>query len=107
MVLDTEKTEEQRECHMAWNAWKRCCKKVDSQGEHFTSIHDPFLRHPIHHQSQLAIGWSETSAKSGDEPAQEDHTYKLTPEEKEKIQKDSGNLTLNKAGKKCAYEASI
>ena len=27
------KTEEQKEYHMAWNAWERCCKKVDSQGE--------------------------------------------------------------------------
>ena len=26
------KTEVQREYHIAWNAWKRCCKKVDSQG---------------------------------------------------------------------------
>ena len=25
------KTEVQREYHLAWNAWKRCCKKVDSQ----------------------------------------------------------------------------
>ena len=30
------KTEVQREHHLAWNAPKRCCKKVDSQGEHFT-----------------------------------------------------------------------
>ena len=30
------KTEEQKEYHMAWNAWKRCCKKIDSQGEHLT-----------------------------------------------------------------------
>ena len=29
---------------MAWNAWKRCCKKVDSQGEHFTGTHDRFLK---------------------------------------------------------------
>ena len=28
------KTEEQKEYHVEWNAWKRCCKKVDSQGEH-------------------------------------------------------------------------
>ena len=34
------KTKEQIEYQMAWNAWKRCCKKVDSQGEHFTGIHD-------------------------------------------------------------------
>ena len=43
MVLDMAKTEEQKEYHVAWNAWKRCCKKVDSQGGHFTGIHDRFL----------------------------------------------------------------
>ena len=32
------KTEVQREYHLASNAWKRCCKKVDSQGEHFTGV---------------------------------------------------------------------
>ena len=36
-------TEVQKEYHLAWNAWKRCCKKVDSQGGHFTGIHDRFL----------------------------------------------------------------
>ena len=39
-------TEEQKEHHTAWNAWKRCCNKVDSQGEHFTGIRDRFLRDP-------------------------------------------------------------
>ena len=53
------KTEVQREYHMAWNARKRCCKKIDSQSEHFTSIHDRFLRDPVFRESQLAIGWSE------------------------------------------------
>ena len=48
------KTEEQKECHIAWNAWKRCCKKVDSQGGHFTGIHDRYLRDPVivNHNSQ-------------------------------------------------------
>ena len=73
------KTEVQREYHMAWNAWKRCCKKVDSQGEHFTGIHDRFLRDPFYRESQLAIGWSEQKCKEWDELAKEDHTYKLTP----------------------------
>ena len=41
------KTEVQREYHLVWNAWKRCCKKVDSQGEHFTGIHDRFLRYHL------------------------------------------------------------
>ena len=51
--------DQRTEYHTAWNAWKRCCKKVDSQGEHFTNIHDRFLRDPIYRESQLAIGWRE------------------------------------------------
>ena len=47
------KVKVQREYHMAWNAWKTCCKKVDSQGEHFTGIHDQFLRGPVYRESQL------------------------------------------------------
>ena len=92
------KTEVQREYHMAWNAWKRCCEKVDSQGEHFTSIHDRFLRDPVYSDSQLAIGWSEQKCKGWDELAKEDHAYKLTPEEKRKY-KGQWYLTLNKEGK--------
>ena len=41
------KIEVQREYHMAWNAWKRCCKKVDSQGGYFSGIDDRFLRDPV------------------------------------------------------------
>ena len=37
------KTEEQKKYQKAWNVWKRCCKRVDSQGEHFKGIHDRFL----------------------------------------------------------------
>ena len=92
------KTEVQREHHLAWNAWKRCCKKVDSQGEHFTGIHDRFLRDPVVCESQLAIGWSEQECKEWDELAKEDHTYKLTQEEKSRY-KGRWYLTLNKAGK--------
>ena len=54
------KTEEQKKYH---RAWKRCCKKVDSQGEHFTGIHDRFLRDPVFRESQLAIGWTEQKCK--------------------------------------------
>ena len=53
------KTKERTEYHMAWNAWKRCCKKVDSQGGHFTGIRDRFLRDQVYRESQLAIGWTE------------------------------------------------
>ena len=80
------KTEVQREYHMAWNAWKRCCKKVDSQGGHFAGIHDRFLRDPTCRGSQLAIEWTEQKCKEWDELAKEDHTYHLTPEEKKRYQ---------------------
>ena len=92
------KTQEQTEYHMAWNAWKRCCKKVDSQGEHFKTIHDRFLRDPVYRESQLAVGWTEQKCKECDELAQEDHTYRLTREEKKRYQ-GQWYLTLNKAGK--------
>ena len=94
------KTEVQREYHLAWNAWKRCCKKVDSQGEHVTSIHDRFLRDPVCREpQQLAIRWSEQKCKAWDELAKEYHTYKRTPEERRKYKKQ-WYLTLNKAERK-------
>ena len=61
-------TEEQKEYQKAWNAWKRCCKKVDSQGGHFTGVHDGFLRDPVYRETQLAIGWTEQKCKEMDEP---------------------------------------
>ena len=84
------KTEVQREYHIAWNAWKRCCKKVDLEVEHFTGIQDRFLRDPIYRESQLAIGWTEQKCKKMDELAKEDHTYHFTPERKRKDTKDNG-----------------
>ena len=78
---------------MAWNAWKRCCKKVDSQGGHFTGIHDRFseIQFIVNHNSQS--DGQNKSAKSLD-----DHTYRLTPEEKRRY-KGQWYLTLNKEGK--------
>ena len=80
------------------NAWKRCCKKVDSLGGHFTGIHDRFLRDPVYRESQLAIGWTEQKCKELDELAKEDHTHHLTPEEQRRYQ-GQWYLTLNKSGK--------
>ena len=101
-----DKTEEQTEYHVTYDAWKRCCKKVDSQGEHFTGIHDRFLRDPVYRESQLAIGWTEQMCKEWDETTQEDHTYRLTPEETKRYQ-GQRFLTLNKASKKWACETSV
>ena len=58
-------TEEQKECHMAWNPWKRCCKRIDSQGGHFTSIHDRFLKDQV---------YRELKCIEMDELAKQDHT---------------------------------
>ena len=64
MVLDMAKIKEQREYHIAWDAWKRCCKKVDSQGEHFTGIHDRLLKEiQFYRESQLAIGMVRTTVQ--------------------------------------------
>ena len=98
MVLDMARPRYKEKTTWPWNAWKRCCKKVDSQGEHFTSIHDRFLRDPGYRESQLAIGWSEQQCKEWDELAKEDYTYKPTLEEKE-TNKGQWKLSLNKAGK--------
>ena len=92
------KIEEQKEQQRAWNAWKRCCKKVDSQGGHFTGIHDRFLRGPVYCESQLAIGWTEQKCKELDELAKEDHTYHLSTEEYRRYQ-GQWYLTLNMSGK--------
>ena len=80
------KTEEQKEYHIAFNMWKRCCKRVDSQDEHFKGIHDRFLRDQIvmNHNSQS--DWTEQKCEELDELAKEDHTYHLTPEEQRRYQ---------------------
>ena len=88
------KTEEQKEYHIAWNAWKRCCNRV----EHFKGIHDRFLRDQVFRESQLAIGWTEQKCKEMDELAKENHTYHLSLEEF-KIYQGQWYLTLNKSGK--------
>ena len=98
------KTEEQ-EYRMAWDAWKRCCKKFDFQGGHFTGIHERLLRNPVYRESQLAIGWTEQTCKEWDELAQEDHTYRLTPEEKE-IPRTVVSY-FEQSRQKWAYETSI
>ena len=89
------KTEEQKEYHIAWNAWKRCCKRVDSQGEHFTKVFTiVFLKDQVCRESQLKIGW----CIEIDELAQQEHTYRLSKEEFKRYQ-EQWYLTLNKSGK--------
>ena len=96
------KTEEQREYYLAWNAWTRCCKKVDSEGERFTGLHDRFLREPVYRESQCKVI---------DELATRNHTYHVSTEESRRYQRQY--LTLNKAGKngpvrlRCDFRAAV
>ena len=56
-----------------------------------------FSQIKCYRESQLAIGWTEQKCKKWDD-AKEDHTYRLTPQEKKRYQ-GQWHLTLNKSGK--------
>ena len=92
------KTEKQKEYRKAFNAWKRCRKRVVSQDEHYKGIHDRFLRDQVYRESQLKIGWTEQKCIEMDELAKQDHTYHLSEEEFKRYQ-GQWYLTLNKSGK--------
>ena len=98
MVLGMAKPKNRKKYHIAWNAWKRCCKKVDSQGGHYKRIRDRFLRDQVYRESQLKIGWTKQKCIEMDELAQQDYTYSLS-EEEFKIYQGEWYLTLNKSGK--------
>ena len=98
MVLDTARPKYKENTIRPGMRGKRCCKRVDTQGEHFTGIHDRFLRDPVYRESQLAIGWSEQRCKEWDELAKKGHTYKLTPEEKRRC-KGQWYLNIENPGK--------
>ena len=46
------KTEEQTLCRVAYNSWKRCRKKKDATGQHYTGILDRFVKSPRYRKSQ-------------------------------------------------------
>ena len=71
------KTEAQKEYHIAYNAWKRCCKRVDGQEEQYKGIHNRFSRDQVYRESQLKIGWTEQKCIEMDKLAQEDQAYPL------------------------------
>ena len=91
-------TEAQKQHHIAFNAWKRCRKRVDGQEEHYEGIHGRFLRDPVYRDSQLKIGWTEQKCTEMEELAQEDHSYLLSREEFQRYQKRWYH-TSNKSGK--------
>ena len=99
------KTEEQKEYHIAWNAWKRCFKKVDSQGGHFTGIHDRFLRDPVFVNRNSQSDGQNKSAKRWTN-LQKKTIRIISPEEFGRYQ-GQWSLTLNKSGKNWADETWI
>ena len=68
------KSEEQTYYYQAFNAWKRCRKKKDAQGNNYTGILDRFLKSPRYRKSQEEHGWNETKCAEMDKLAEEDHT---------------------------------
>ena len=87
MVLGTVNTEAQKQYHIAFNAWKRCRKRVDGQEEHYEGIHDRFLLDQVCCDSQLKIGWTEQKCIEMDKLAQEDHSYRPSRDESKRYQK--------------------
>ena len=99
------KTEVQREDRLAWNAWKKCCKKVDPQGEHFTSIHDRFpeIQFIVNHDSQS--DGQNKSAKSGTN-LQRKTIHIVSLQRKRKIPRTMVSYS-EQSKQKWAYETSI
>ena len=80
------KTEEQKEYHVDWNAWKGCFKKVDSQGGHCTGLHDRFLRDPRLSRITIRNRMDRRGVcQEVDELTKQKHTYYLSTEEFQKI----------------------
>ena len=90
MVLDKARSKYKENTIWPGMRGRDAVTKSTPQGEHFTGVHDRFLRDPVYRESQLAIGWSEQKCKEWDEFWKEDHTCKLTTEEVDT--KDNGIL---------------
>ena len=67
MVLDTVKLKNRKSTILLSTRGRDAAKEFDSQGDHFTGIHDRFLRDPVYRESQLAIGCTEQECKDMDE----------------------------------------
>ena len=92
------KTEEQKEYFVAFNAWKRCGKRVDAGEEHYKGIHDRFLRVQVYSESQLKIGWTEQKCSRWTNWHRK-ITRTVSPKEEFKRYQGQWCLTLNKSGK--------
>ena len=90
------KIEVKREYHVAWNAWKRCCDKVDSPRRTFYRCSRSISQRSILSWVTARNRMVRTSAKSGMNFGK-DHTCELTPEEEDT--KDNGILLWTQQAK--------
>ena len=79
-----EKSEEQTYYHQSLNAWKRCRKRSDEAGIHYTGILDRFFEDARYREAQQRLGRTEAKCKEMDALVQEDHTHMATKEELER-----------------------
>ena len=65
---------EKKFTHFHFNAWKRCRKTKDAQGNNYTGILDRLLKSPRYRKSQEEHGWDEAQCAEVNKLAEEDHT---------------------------------
>ena len=92
------KTEVHREYHFAWNAWKRCCKKVDSKVNilHVFTIDFSATKSIVNHNSQ-SDGQNKSSKSEMNLRKKTIHTNSL--QRKIEDTKDNGILLWTKQAK--------
>ena len=106
MVLDMARPK--NKLSTIWPGTRRrdAVKKVDSQGQHFTGIHDRFFRDPVSRESQLEIGWTEQKCKEWDELAKRRSYVSSHSKGIQKIPRTMVSYP-EQGSQKWAYETSI
>ena len=91
------KSEEPIYYHKSFNAFKRCRKKSDESGQHFSVILDRSLKDSRYRETQAKHGWTEANCKEMDQFAQEDHSYKVKIAELDRY-RSNWKVQLNDSG---------
>ena len=91
------KSEEPIYYHKSFIAWKRCWKKSDESGQHFSGILDRSLKDSRYRETQAKHGWIEGNCKEMDQLVQEDHSFKVTKAELDRY-RSNWRVQLNDSG---------
>ena len=81
MVLDTARPKNKQSTMWLEMRGRDAARKLTLQVNILQVFTIDFSEIQFCRESQLEIGWTELKFKEWDEFAQEDHTYRLTPEE--------------------------